>query len=139
MCQCGIWLRSNQSTLDRIRTAFAAGKNFLLPCLSNRFKRKKSGRNPWQQDHHKSMDAKRGALKRGKYTSFMDRWQNDEVHRESQLAHGWTGEWVKYLDYISEIDISHNAPHRQRLRYENTVFMIDVDSNKQARTTVSTT
>ena len=62
----------------------------------------------------------------------MDRWQNDEVYRESQLVHGWTDEWVKYLDCISEIDISHNALYRQRLRYENTVYMRGVDSNKQA-------
>ena len=26
MCQCGVWLRPNQSTMDRIRTAFAALK-----------------------------------------------------------------------------------------------------------------
>ena len=78
------------------------------------------------------MDAKRGGLKRDKYTSIWDRWQNDEVFRESLLVHGWTDEWVKYLDYISEIDICHNAPHRQRLRYESTVHMRGVDSNKQA-------
>ena len=75
---------------------------------------------------------KRGVLKRGKYTSILDRWQNDEVYRESQLAHGWTDEWVKYLDNISEIDISHNAPFRQRVRYNNIVCMRGVDSKKQA-------
>ena len=69
------------------------------------------------------MDAKRGVQERGKYTSIWDRWQNDEVYRESQLVHGWTDEWVKYLDYISEIDIIHNAPYRQRQRYESTVYM----------------
>ena len=78
------------------------------------------------------MDAKRGALKRGKYNSLMDRWQNDEVYRESQLVHGWTDEWVKYLNYISKIAISHDAPHRQRQRYESTVCMRSVHSNKQA-------
>ena len=77
---------------------------------------KKSGHNPAQQDHHKAMDAKRGALKRGKYTSILDRWKNDEVYRQYRLPHNWTDEWVKYLDYISKVDISHYAPHRQRLR-----------------------
>ena len=85
------------------------------------------------------MDAERGALKRGKYTSVIDRWQNDEVYRVSQLAHqktvaqiqldigpmtertsqlvqGWTEEYVKYLDYISKIDISHDARYNQRIR-----------------------
>ena len=80
----------------------------------------------------KQLDAKRGALKRGKYTSAMDRWQNDEVCRESEWVHGWTNEWVKYLDYISKIAISHDAPYRQRQRYESTVCMRSVHSNKQA-------
>ena len=38
----------------------------------------------------------------------------------------------KCLDYISEIVISHNAPCRQRLRKNNTVYMRAVDSKKQA-------
>ena len=67
-----------------------------------------------------------------KNTSIVDRWQNHEVYRESQLVHGWTDEWVKYLDHISEIDISHHARYRQRLRSENTVYMRGVGSNKQA-------
>ena len=85
-----------------------------------------------KKDHQKAMDAKRGVLKRGKYTSLLDRWQNDEVYRESQLVHGWTEEWVKYFDCISKIDISHDAPYRQPLRCESTVYMRSVDSNIQA-------
>ena len=46
----------------------------------------------------KAIDAKRGVLERCKYTSILDRWQKDEVYRASQLVHGWTDEWVKYLD-----------------------------------------
>ena len=48
------------------------------------------------------------------------------------MVHGWTDEWVEYLDYIFEIDTSHDAPYRQRLRYEITIYMRGVDSNKQA-------
>ena len=92
---------------------------------------KKSGHNPWQLYHHNAMNAKRGALKRGKCTSKMDRWQNDEIYRASLLVHGWTDEWVKYLEYISKIVISHDAPQRQRLRYESTIFLRSVDSNKE--------
>ena len=69
---------------------------------------------------------------RCKFTSKLDRWQNDEIYRASQLVHGWTEECVKYLDYISQIDISHEAPYRQRNRYESTLFMRGVDSKKQA-------
>ena len=50
----------------------------------------------------------------------------------SELVHGWTEEWVKYLDYISKIDIGHDAPCRQGLRYESTVYMRSFESNKQA-------
>ena len=131
MCQCGVCSRPNQSTLDRIREAFAALKTLYYRTRDAIWRGMKSGHNPWQKDHHTAMDAKRRVQKRGKYTSIMDRWQNDEVYRESQLVHGWT-DWVKYLDYISEIDISHNAPYRQRLRFENTVYMRGVDSNEQA-------
>ena len=59
--------------MDRIRTAFAALK---IPCYRAWViisRGKKSGHNPWQQDHQKAMDAKRGVLKRGKYTSILDR------------------------------------------------------------------
>ena len=63
---------------------------------------------------------------------ILDQWQNDELYRASQLVHGWTDEWVKYLNYISKIDISHEAPYRQRLPYESTLYMRGVDSNKQA-------
>ena len=34
--------------------------------------------------------------------------------------------------YISKIDISHDAPHRQQLRYKTTIFLRRVDSNEQA-------
>ena len=73
------------------------------------------------------MDAKRGLEKRGNYISIMVRWQTDEVYRESQLD----GD-VCQVPYISEIDISNNALYRQRERYNNTVYMRGVDSNKQA-------
>ena len=46
--------------------------------------------------------------------------------------HGWTEEYVKYLDYITQIDISHEAPYKQRNRFINTIFMRGVDSNTYA-------
>ena len=131
-CQCGVWLRPNQSTMDQVRTTFAA---LTSPhCRSSVIisREKQSGHNPWQQDHQKAMDAKRGVPKRGKHTSKLERWQNDDVYRASQLVHDWTGEWGKNLDNISKIYISHDAPHRQRLRHESTVYMRGVDSKKQA-------
>ena len=92
MCQCGVWLRPNQSTMDRIRTAFAALKIPYYRASVIISRGKKSGHNPWQQDHQKAMVAKRGVLKRCKYTSILYRWQNDDVYRASQLVHCWTDE-----------------------------------------------
>ena len=125
MCQCSVWLRPNQSKyVGPDQNSICSFKKSLLQRTKDVNSRgMKSGDNPWQKDHHKAMDAKRGVLKRGKCASIVDRWQNDEVYRASQLVHGWTDEWVKYLDYISKIDISHDALYRQRLRYECTVYM----------------
>ena len=94
MCECGVWLRPNQSTMDRIRTAFAALKTPYCRASVVISRGKKSGHNPWQMDHQKAIDAKRGARRRGKYTSILDRWKKDEVFRASKLVHGWTDEWV---------------------------------------------
>ena len=58
MCQNGVWLRPNLSTMDRIRTAFATIKtpNNRTSVIISRAKN--SGHNPWKQDHQKAMDAK---------------------------------------------------------------------------------
>ena len=128
MCQCGVWLRPNQSTMDRIRAAFAALKTPYYRMDVTLSRGKKCGHNLWRMDHLKAMEQRKSR----EYISKMDRWQHDEIFRASQLAHGWTETWVKYLDHISEIGISHNALFRQRQRYESTLYMRGVDSNKQA-------
>ena len=122
-----------QSTMERIRAVFAALKTpyFRTTAILSRWR--KGGHNPWQTDHAKAMDARRGATKHSrKFTTTLDRWQNVEIYRDSQLVHGWTEEYVKYLDYISQIDISYEALYKQRNRHENTLFMRGVGSNKQA-------
>ena len=74
--------------------------------------REKIGHNPWQKDHHKATDAKRRVQKRCKYTSILNRKQQDEIYRASQTAIGWTETYVKYLEFISKIDIRYNVPCR---------------------------
>ena len=132
-CQCGVGLRPNQDTMDRIRINFAALKtsHFRTTQISSRGK--KSGHHPWQTDPAKATDARRGATKNSrKFTSILGRWQNNEIYPASQLVHGWTEEYVKYLDYISKIDISYDAPYNQRIRHEKSLFIKGVHSNKQA-------
>ena len=132
MCQCGVWLRPNQSMMERIRAALSALKTPYFRATATLSRGRKSGHNPWQTDHAKAMAARRGATKNcRKFTSILDRWQNDEIYRASQLVHGWTEEYVKYLDYISQIDINYEAPYKQRNRFENTLFMRDERSRFQ--------
>ena len=55
-------------------------------------------------------------MRKEKYTSILDRFQRDETFHENQKAHGWTGAWCKHLDYVVNIDISHNGSPEQRAR-----------------------
>ena len=84
------------------------------------------------RDHAEAVDAKRGAKTRGNHPSILSRWQKDETNRASQVAIGWTETYVKYLDYISTVDIKHEALHRPRHRYENMIFTRSDDPNPQA-------
>ena len=121
-------LASTQSKYDGPdQNSICSFYNSLLTCLSNHFKRKEKWSQPMPTRSSKSH-----GCKTRKYTSKLDRWQNDEVYRAPQLVHGWTDEWVKYLDYTSKIDISHDAPHRHRPRYESTGYMrASIPRNKQ--------
>ena len=92
----------------------------------------KHGPNLWQE-HHKAKDALRGARKNKRiYTSIWDMWQNDATYREAQLAIGWSAAWVRYLDHIAQMDISHAASHEQRGRYHNLMYLRSMDEDTQA-------
>ena len=128
MCLRGVWLRPNQSTMDRFRAAFAA----LTSTTITMSRWTKRGHNQWQMDHQKAMDARSWAATRHEYTSFLDRWQNDEIYRASELAHGWTETWVKHLDYISKIDI--NMKHLTASDYDmkaHSTWEALIPTNKQ--------
>ena len=75
------------------------------------------------------MDARRGACKHNKGTIAI-RWQEDEKYRNSQQAHGWTGEYCRYLDYQTTIGISYTAPWHQRYRYESTITLVCNDGRQ---------
>ena len=79
MCPCGVWLRPNQGTMDRIKARFAA---LITPYYraTVQGRGRKRGHNQWQKDHAKAVDAKRGAKKRGNLPSILRRWQNDEIY-----------------------------------------------------------
>ena len=86
MCQWGVWLRPNQSTMERIRAAFAALKTPYFRTTAIMSRGRKSGPNPWQTHHAKAMDSRRGATKNSrKFTSTLDRRQNDEIVTSPQV------------------------------------------------------
>ena len=51
-------------------------------------------------------------------------WTDDRTTRSTELLN-WCADGLKntlkYLDYISQIDISYEAPYEQRNRYENSL------------------
>ena len=105
MCLCGVWFRLNQDMMDRIKARFEA---LITTYYRAKFhsRGKRHGHNQWQKYHQKAADAKRGAKKRGDRPSIVSRWQNDEIFRASQVAIGWTETYVKYLDYLTTVDMS---------------------------------
>ena len=56
----------------------------------------------------------------------------DQAYRESQLKINQTEVYRRYFDYITTIDISHEAPYHQRNRYGNTITMSRNDPNFQS-------
>ena len=52
-------------------------------------------------------------------------------YRKSQKAIGWHDEFVRYLDRIVQIDISHDAPAEQRGRCINLVTLRGIEENMQ--------
>ena len=67
------------------------------------------------------------------YSSTLERWQKDEEERISQMAIIRTDVYCRYLDYLTRIDISHEAAYSQGSRHESTINVQSIDSNLQAR------
>ena len=76
------------------------------------------------------MDAKRGAKMRN-YSSTLERWQKVEKDRISQMGIIRTEVYRRYLDYLTKIDISHEAAYSQGSRHESTINMQSIESNLQ--------
>ena len=69
--------------------------------------------------------------KKHNFSSISERWQDDERYRTSELADNCTEVYGRYLDYLTTIDMSHEASYHQRNRYENTSTMQCHDQNLQ--------
>ena len=124
MFLCGVWLRPNQGTMDRIRAAFAALKTQYFCTTAILPRGSKSGHNPWQTDHAKAMDARRGATKQRcrttKYTELRN-WRTVGLRRWSSTS-TTSPRLTSVMMHLC----------RPRLRYESTLYIRGVDSNTQA-------
>ena len=79
MCECGVWIRHSHSTMERIRTAFAALKIPYYRASEIISRDKKSGHNPWQQDLRK----KHGCKKRSTETRQIQLFDGPMAERRS--------------------------------------------------------
>ena len=101
--------------IQRIRKAFDALKTPFFRASHPNSRGYKRGSQLWQQHHHKANDALRVATRKKDRTfvNIWDRWENDLEYRKSQKAIGWNDAFVRFLDHIVQIDISHEAPAEQ--------------------------
>ena len=143
-CRCGMCLRPDEATTRRIHARF---QTLIVPyCFAriNRPKGKKCCESQWPQHQWKVVHTTRGANKRGRDTITIS-WKRDEKYRNSQLAHGRTEEYCRYLDYLTTIDISYVATWEQRHRYESTSTLscvhkiVKKDQRKQVQVFRTTT
>ena len=56
----------------------------------------KHGAQLWQKHHFEAKEFMRKITQKGKYTSILDRFRNDDVFHANQRQHNWTEEWCKY-------------------------------------------
>ena len=54
-----------------------------------------------------------------KHDSIELRWKSADKYRASQTFHRWPGEYSRYLDHLTTIDMSFVETGKQRSRYEN--------------------
>ena len=132
MCLCGVWLRPNQDAMDRIRATFAALKTPYCRTAVTLSRGRKHGHNQWQIDDAKEVDAKKGARRRRNHPCILSQGRTTKYTERLRWRSDGLRPYVKYLDYISSVDIKHEAPHQQRERYESMLFMRSADPNPQA-------
>ena len=101
MCQCGVWLRPNQSTMDGIRTAFAALKTLFYRTKDVISRGMKSGHNLWQKDHMVGRTHAHFFTLRTSHVTAPTWWSSSSWDRQWQDWHsqGWQDKelWARRL------------------------------------------
>ena len=65
--------------------------------------------------------------RRHKYTSILDRWINDDMYRESQLAFGLTIDMVNHWDRLDSNGHPHHCTKEKKKRYQQ-IFVLKRDT-----------
>ena len=103
LCSCGKHIRSNQEMIQHITKAFDVLKTHCFRASHPNSRGYKHVSQLWQQHHHRKKDRT--------FSNILDRWEKDLEYRKSpKKAIGWNDAFVRYLDHIVHIDISHAAP-----------------------------
>ena len=123
ICSCGKHIKSNQEMTQRIRKSFEVLKMSVFRASHPNWRGYKHGSQLWQQHHQKGNDVLRAATRKKDRTfvNFWSRWENDLDFGKSQETIGWKDAFVRYLEHIVQIGISHEAPAEQRGRFHNLV------------------
>ena len=134
-CLCGNWLRPDEHTVNQVKLRFGETcQNRFYRVLDKQIRRDADTDSfLGKQAHWKARDAKKGAWKHCKHESLLEIWQKDELYRTGQAEeHVWTIEWVKYLDFLTTVDISYTVPNFQRNLQENMARLRSNDSHLKA-------
>ena len=120
-CRCGMCLR-DEATTRRIHARF---QTVIVPYCFARFNRPKG---------KKCGESRGNSITGGSWTpqevptnvatiQSQSGGKGDEKYRNSQLAHGRTEAYCRYLHYLTTIDISYVATWEQRHRCESTITL----------------
>ena len=129
---CGKHVKSNQEMIQRVRKAFDI-LTTPFSCIYLIRIREVTSMDPtlWQKPPHKARAAschKKGRQNLCKYAGSMGKRCRILSIQE---AIGWTDAFVRYLDHIVQIDISHEAPAEERCRYNNLVYLRGIGEDLQ--------
>ena len=75
----------------------------------------KHGNSQIQRKYHKAEDCLRKA-KKNHFTSILQRFQESETYRNSQLSHNWDEDFCKELDQLAVEDHSSTATNAKSMR-----------------------
>ena len=133
ICSCGKHIKSNRDVIQRIRKALDILKTPFFRASHPNSTVTSTDLNCGNSIITKQM--MRCELLQGRRTEplriFGIDGKNDLDYSKSQEAIGWNDAFARYLEYIVQIDISHEAPAEQRGRFHNLIHLRGFEESLQ--------